>query len=81
MVWKLVFAGADLDCEIFVDGFPHSVWELCPAEDSETKKALFHFWEPSTHIRHPKKVRDAIVWYVRVIYEEEEEEKGEVTGE
>jgi hypothetical protein len=72
MVWTLVFAGADLDCEIFVEGYPHSVWELCPTGDPETKKALLHFWEPSTHFRHPKEVREAIVWY-----EGEREGKGE----
>jgi len=61
MVWKLIFAGADLNIEVFVDGFPHTIWEMCNSDDVATQKALFHFWEPDTHIRHPKKVRDAIV--------------------
>lgn len=60
MVWLLVFAGADVNCEI-QDEFSETIWELSGIEPA-TYKALLHFWEPSTHFRHPQKVRDAIFW-------------------
>lgn len=61
MVWQLVFAGADTNCEI-TEGYPQSLWDLSHINEP-TLKALIHFWEPSTHHLHPKKVRAALYWY------------------
>jgi hypothetical protein len=59
MIWLLVFSGADLNMLGFDDGRQVTVWEMC---NEETYKALLHFWDASSHKKHPKVVRDAIVW-------------------
>ena len=66
----LVKAGADYGDKVTKEDEEEkytSVWELCGVK-REHVAMLGGSWTPGNHRRHPKRLREAIVWYVLIIY-------------
>ena len=61
-------AGADYEDKVTKEDEEEkytSVWELCGV-NREHVAMLGGSWTPGNHRRHPKRLREAIVWYVKM---------------